>query len=55
MGILHFVAEYAIWDTAGFGVGIGMAVGVPAISLIWMVVGWVLGWYVRCGRTILDR
>ena len=47
IGVVHFTTEYAIWRTVGKGVGLGMAVGVPGVTLIWMIVGWQMGWYGR--------
>ena len=45
IGSVHFATEYAVWRTVGRGVGLGMAVGVPGMTLIWMSLGWYLGWY----------
>ena len=47
IGFVHFTTEYAVWRTVGKGVGLGMAVGVPGVTLTWMSVGWYMGWYGR--------
>lgn len=36
LAIGHFGTEYAVWRTVGWGAGMAMAVGVPAVSLGWM-------------------
>ena len=45
IGFVHFTTEYAVWRTVGKSLGLGMAVGVPGVTLTWMSVGWQMGWY----------
>ena len=45
IGAVHFTIENSVYSTLQRGVGMGMAVGVPAVSLVWMAVAQGKGWY----------